>query len=71
MVLAISSASISCKATCCRDKITLDKVVYKPDSDVDHHKIVSLALNIQHSDQELLAEDQEDQGKNFAYSKFS
>merc|ERR1712013_926459 len=76
MVLAISSASLSCKATCCRDKKPLDtttpfKVVYKPDSDIDHHNIVSLALNIQHSDQELLAEDQEDQGKNFAYSKFS
>jgi len=76
MVLAITSAIISCKATCCRDKIARDtttpyKVVYKPDTDIDHHNIVSLALNIQHSDQELLAEDQEDQGKNFAYSKFS
>ena len=79
MVLAISSASISCKATCCRDKIARDtttpyKVVYKPDTDIDHHKIVSLALNIQHSDQELLAEDQDDQdgqGKNFAFNKFS
>ena len=76
MVLAISSASISCKATCCRDKIARDtttpyKVVYKPDSDIDHHKNVSLALNIQHTDQELLADDQDDQGKNFAYNKFS
>ena len=76
MVLAISSASISCKATCCRDKITMDttmpyKVVYKPGSDVDHHKIISLALNIQHSDKELLADYQDGQGKNFAFNKFS
>merc|ERR1711942_351896 len=76
MVLAISSASISCKATCCRDKITRDtttpyKVVYKPDSDLDHLKIVSLALNIKHLDQELLQEDQENHGKGFAYNKFS
>ena len=76
MVLAISSASISCKATCCRDKKPLDtttpfKVVYKPDSDIDHQKIVSLALNIQQSDKELLADDQDGQGKNFAFNKFS
>ena len=66
LVLAITSASISCKATCCRDKMNMDtttpyKVVYKPDSDLDHQKIVSLALNIE----------QEDQGKSFAYNKFS
>merc|ERR1712212_475667 len=76
LVLAITSASLSCKATCCRDKIDMDtttpyKVVYKPDSDLDHHKIVSQALNIEHLDQELLADNQEDQGKSFAYNKFS
>merc|ERR1712055_266287 len=76
LVLAITSASLSCKATCCRDKMNMDtttpyKVVYKPDSDLDHQKIVSLALNIEHLDQELLAEDQDDQGKSFAYNKFS
>ena len=76
LVLAITSASLSCKATCCRDKMNMDtttpyKVVYKPDSDLDHPKIVSLALNMEHLDQDLLAEDQEDQGKSFAYNKFS
>merc|ERR1712055_725014 len=76
LVLAITSASLSCKATCCRDKINRDtttpyKVVYKPDSDLDHQKIVSLALNIEHLDQELLPENQEDQGKSFGYNKFS
>merc|ERR1712055_680712 len=76
LVLAITSASLSCKATCCRDRMNMDtttpyKVVYKPDSDLDHQKIVSLALNIEHLDQELLAKDQEDQGKSFAYNKFS
>jgi len=87
LVLAITSASLSCKATCCRDKMNMDtttpyKVVYKPDSDLDHQrfcnkmlhddqKIVSLALNIEQLDQELLAEDQEGQGKSFAYNKFS
>merc|ERR1712212_1431197 len=76
LVLAATSASLSCKATCCRDKINMDtttpyKVVYKPDSDLDHQKIVSLALNIEHLDQELLPENQEDQGKSFAYNKFS
>ena len=53
------------------DTTTPYKVVYKPDSDLDHHKIVSLALNIEHLDQELLADDQKDQGKSFAYNKFS
>ena len=76
LVLAITSASLSCKATCCRDKMNMDtttpyKVVYKPESDLDHQKILSLALNIEHLDQELLAKDQEDQGKSFAYNKFS
>ena len=76
MVLAISSASISCKATCCRDNINRDtttpyKVVYKPDSDLDHQKIVSLALNIEQEDQEIIPEDQQDQGKSFAYNRFS
>ena len=53
------------------DTTTPYKVVYKPDSDLDHPKIVSLALNMEHLDQDLLAEDQEDQGKSFAYNKFS
>ena len=76
LVLAITSAILSCMATCCRDKMNRDtttpyKVVYKPDSDHDPQKIVSLTLNIKQEDQELLPEDQEDQGKSFAYNKFS
>ena len=75
LVLAITSAILSCKATCCRDKMSRDtttpyKVVYKPDGDLDHQKIVSLALNIEQEDQEILPEDQEDQGKSFAHNNF-
>ena len=74
LVLAITSASLSCKPFCCGDKTNSDtttpyKVVYKPDGDLDHHKIVSLALNIEQEDQEIIP-DQEDQGKSFAYNKF-
>merc|ERR1712212_746451 len=71
LVLAITSASLSCKDKINRDTTTPYKVVYKPDSDLDHQKIDSLALNIEHLDQELLPENQEDQGKSFAYNKFS
>ena len=75
LVLAITSASLSCKPFCCGEKTNRDtttpyKVVYKPDSDLDHQKIVSLALNIEQEDQEIIPEDQEDQGKSFAYNKF-
>ena len=75
LVLAITSASLSCRPFCCRDKTNRDtttpyKVVYKPDGDLDHQKIVSLALNIEQEDQEIIPEDQEDQGKSFAYNKF-
>ena len=76
LVVAITSAILSCMATCCRDKKNRDtttpyKVVYKTDSDLDHQKIVSHALNIEHSDQELLLEEQEHHGKSFAYNRFS
>ena len=76
LVLAIISASLSCKPFCCGDKMSRDttmpyKVVYKPDSDLDHQKIVPHALNVEQEDQELLLEDQEHHGKSFAYNKFS
>jgi len=76
LVFGITSASLSCKATCYTGKINRDttepyNVVYKPDIDLDHQKIVSHALNIQHLDQELLPEDQEHHGKSFAYNRFS
>ena len=76
MVLAISSASLSCKATCYTGNINRDtntpyNMVYKPDSDLGHQNIVSHALNIEHSDQELLLEEQEHHGKSFAYNRLS
>jgi len=73
IILAITSASFSCKATCCRDKLdtsTPYKVVYKPDGDIDHDKIVSLALSIGNMEQEIGGEEQEEEGKSFAYNKF-
>ena len=43
-------------------------MIYKPDSDLDHQKIVSPAINIEHLEQE---DGQDMEGGKFAYNKFS
>ena len=52
-VLAIISSSLSCKATCCRDKMDTtsqsSKVMFSPTGGLDHDQIVCLARQMQQS----------------------
>jgi len=70
MLMAITSAILSCKATCCRDKVDSSspyRVMYRPDADLSQDPVVSLALEMGQADEGLqTAED----GKSFAYNKF-
>lgn len=70
MLMAVTSAILSCKATCCRDKEVGPspyRVMYRPDGDLDQDQMVSLALQMGQSDGGLqTAED----GKSFEYNKF-
>ena len=50
IVLAITSSSLSCKATCCRGKLDTtapsSRVMYRPAGDMDPEQIVSLAMQM-------------------------
>eukprot|EP00092_Neocalanus_flemingeri_P058913 GFUD01070311.1.p1 GENE.GFUD01070311.1~~GFUD01070311.1.p1 ORF type:complete len:248 (-),score=59.47 GFUD01070311.1:13-756(-) len=51
MILAITSSSLSCKATCCRGKLDTSspsRVMYRPTGDLDHDQIVSLTMQMDH-----------------------
>ena len=51
LVLAVISSSLSCKATCCRDKVNTtsqsSKVMFSPSGGLDPDKIVHLARQMQ------------------------
>jgi hypothetical protein len=56
LVLAIISSSLSCKATCCRDKVDTtserSKVMFSPTGGLDHDQIITLAKQMQQSTQD-------------------
>ena len=70
MLMAITSSILSCKATCCRDKLLTPspyRVMYRPDGDLDQDQMVSLALKMGQTDGELQTAEE---GKSFEYNKF-
>eukprot|EP00091_Calanus_sinicus_P001036 TRINITY_DN10988_c0_g1_i1.p1 TRINITY_DN10988_c0_g1~~TRINITY_DN10988_c0_g1_i1.p1 ORF type:complete len:152 (+),score=36.64 TRINITY_DN10988_c0_g1_i1:378-833(+) len=70
MLMAITSAILSCKATCCSDKVdscSPYRVMYRPDGDLTQDQMVALALQVGHTDGGLEAAED---GKSFAYNKF-
>eukprot|EP00092_Neocalanus_flemingeri_P050321 GFUD01058133.1.p1 GENE.GFUD01058133.1~~GFUD01058133.1.p1 ORF type:complete len:237 (+),score=51.37 GFUD01058133.1:263-973(+) len=77
MILAITSSSLSCKATCCRDKLdtsTPSRVMYRPTGDLDHDQIVSLTMQMDHSADGVkntgdVTRDLQE-GNDFSYKKF-
>ena len=74
IVMAITSAILSCKATCCRDKLEDNsspyKVMYRADGDLDKEQMVSLALQMGQTDGGLHTPAEVDNEKSFAYNKF-
>merc|ERR1711913_88850 len=76
MVIAITSAVLSCKATCCRDKLDTSnpfKVMYRADDDgsIDPEKIMNLAMKISQTDGGIPTQTEVDlNGKPFDYNKF-
>merc|ERR1711981_61356 len=75
MVIAITSSALSCKGTCCRDKLntsTTFKVMYRADDDgsIDPEKIMNLAMKISQTDGGIPTLTEVDfNGKPFDYNK--
>jgi len=78
MVIAITSSALSCKATCCRDKLDTSipfKVMYRADDDgsIDPKQILNLALKVMKSDRGIPPQTDVEvdfDGKPFEYNKF-
>lgn len=70
MLMAITSSILSCKATCCRDKLVTPspyRVMYRPEGDLDQDHMVSMALQMGQTDGGLQTDEE---GKSFEYNKF-
>merc|ERR1712179_15879 len=76
MVIAITSSVLSCKATCCRDKLDTSnpfKVMYRADDDgsIDPEQIMNLASQISQTDGGIHTQTEVGfDGKPFNYNKF-
>merc|ERR1712179_155705 len=77
MVIAITSSVLSCKATCCRDKLDTSnpfKVMYRADDggSIDPEKIMNLSMKINQTDGGIptRTEEVDFDGKPFDYNKF-